>query len=99
MTNIISIYYPWLSGVMTVKSQASYLQSTQPAGGPSGQAGLEQTEVRRWLRAPDVITGLGLSLNNEKYTVQNVWWTQSSFSRNYLMVDSRLLWNQIPTVI
>ena len=49
---------------MRVKSQASYLQSTQPAGGPSGQAGLEQTEVMRWVRAPDVITGLGLSLNS-----------------------------------
>ena len=49
-------------GVRRVKSQWSYLQSTHPAGGPSGQEGEEQTEVTRWVNIPDINTGLGLSL-------------------------------------
>ena len=68
---------------MRVKSQASYLQSTHPVGGPSGQAGLEQTEVIRWVRTPDSNTGRGLSLIYSGY----IQWSQSKSSRNCLMGD------------
>ena len=64
---------------MRVKSQASYLQSTHPVGGPSGQAGLEQTEVIRWVRTPDTNTGRGLSLIYSGYIqAETVTWTQIS---------------------
>ena len=75
---------------MRVKSQASYLQSTHPAGGPSGQAGLEQTEVTRWVRTPDISTGLGLSLQyNRQYSMESALYGISGghnqLRRNYIV--------------
>jgi len=63
--NIFVTFFYWLGrdrGVTSVKSQWSYLQSTHPAGGPSGQEAEEQTEVTRWVITPDLTMGLGLSL-------------------------------------